>query len=243
MPQQQSVTPGAGFDLELDVTAAGSVFNGFTVIVGYDPSALTFVPTSPTSLQQGCLMTGACSVACGNTFHMFSAAGDSLSITDILLCNGILLPGPGQLYKLHFTASSTPQVTTVRIRRAEFYAGGTYVTPVQTQNAIIGIGVALSVPNGSTPRGAPRVSAAPNPARGPTSIRVENSAGGDEELVVSDITGRAVRQLQRGAFPPGARSVMWDGRDDRGNTMPAGVYLVRLRSGGRAFHTRLTLLQ
>ena len=170
-PRMQTVAPGAGCDLELDVAVAGSVFNGFTVVVGYDPGALTFVPTTPTKLQQGCLMTGVCSGACGQTFHDFEAAGDSLVITDILLCNEVLLPGPGQIYRLHFTASSTPQATTVRVRSAEFYAGGDYVTPVVTEDAEIGIGVEVGV--GAPPRGVTGLPLriAPNPSLGATAIR------------------------------------------------------------------------
>jgi len=60
----------AEFDLELRVTQAGSAFNGFDADVSFDPSAITFVPLSPTSLQQGSLMTS----ACGNTFHRFTAS-------------------------------------------------------------------------------------------------------------------------------------------------------------------------
>src|SRR5215468_1946123 len=48
-PASQTVTPGTDFDLFFDVTAAGASFNGFDVVVSYDPAALTFVPLSPSS--------------------------------------------------------------------------------------------------------------------------------------------------------------------------------------------------
>src|SRR5512143_2432122 len=83
-PASLTVTPGSEFDLEIRVTSAGSSFNGFDAVVGYDPAALTFLPASPLSLQQGCLMTGECSAACGNTFHQFSSGGDSLRVNDVL---------------------------------------------------------------------------------------------------------------------------------------------------------------
>ena len=66
-PANGTVTPGTDFDLYVDVMAAGSQFNGFEMVVEFDPAALTFVPLSPTTNQQGCLMTGSCSGACGNT--------------------------------------------------------------------------------------------------------------------------------------------------------------------------------
>src|SRR5262245_24090919 len=60
-PPTLTVAPGAQFDLELTVYPAGSNFNGFDATVAYNPAALTLVPLSPTTQQQGCLMTGACS--------------------------------------------------------------------------------------------------------------------------------------------------------------------------------------
>src|SRR5215831_4914036 len=56
-PASQSVPTGSDFDLFIDVTSAGSAFNGFDAVVSFDPAALTFLPLAPTSSQQGCLMT------------------------------------------------------------------------------------------------------------------------------------------------------------------------------------------
>src|SRR5262249_45547425 len=83
-----------------------SAFLGFHAVVDFAPAALPLLPASPTTLQQGCLMTGACSAACGNTFHTFTAAGDTAAMSDILICNQITLTGPGHLYQLRFHASS-----------------------------------------------------------------------------------------------------------------------------------------
>ena len=111
-------------DLTIVVTQSGSAFNAFDAIVGYDPAALTLVPLSPLSLQQGSLMTGACS----NTFHQFEQGADRDTITDALLCNATSVTGPGQIYRLHFRASATPQVTTVRfLPGLQFYNAGLYV--------------------------------------------------------------------------------------------------------------------
>jgi len=239
LPAQQSVAPGAGLDLEIDATRAGSPFNGFEIVVTFDPAALTFVPTSPTSLQQGSYMTG----ACGNTFHVFAAAADSMVIDDALLCAGTLLPGPGQLYRLHFTAAATAQVTWVRFRRADFYAGGPAVHPVETLDAAIGVGEPLGV--GVPPAGprAPRVSALPNPVQGSSAIRVETGVAGEQDVVVCDLLGRTVRRLDHGRYAAGLRTIPWDGRDGQGRRLAAGVYLVRLDAGGRVVSARVALLR
>ena len=96
-PAIQNVSLGATFDVYIDVTEAGSEFNGYDAVVSWNPAQLTFLPLTPTSNQQGCLMTGGCSAACGNTFHTFSSAGDSLAVSNVLLCNNFSLTGPGHL--------------------------------------------------------------------------------------------------------------------------------------------------
>jgi subtilisin-like proprotein convertase family protein len=69
------------------------------------------------------------------------------------------------------------------------------------------------------------------------------------ELLASDVSifdasGRLVRRLVSGSFPGGVHSVSWDGRDDQGATVSAGVYLVRLGWGGQMRETqRVTLVR
>lgn len=243
VPSQQTVTPGAVFDLEIDVTAAGSPFNAFKAVVTWDPAALTFLPASPTTDQQGCLMTGGCSAACGNTFHAFATQADSLWMSNSLLCDAITLTGPGQLYKLHFRASTTQQVTTVRFRRAPtFINSGLYVTPVTSADAVIGIGTPLDVDPGATATGL-RLRAEPNPSFGAVLLTVEADAAGEQRLDVLDVQGRLVRRLSSGWYDRGIRQVKWDGRDASGARAPAGVYLINLHAGPRVSRSHVTLLK
>ncbi len=239
LPASQTVAPGAEFDLELYVMQTGSTFNAFEAGIGFDPAALTFVPLSPISLQQGSYMTG----ACGNTFHLFSAGPDSLAITCSLMCLGVSLPGPGQIYKLRFRASETPQVTYVRFDSIQFYDAGSYVNPAYPSDAVISIGVELEAgPPPAGPAGL-RLRATPNPCTGPVSLRVDADAAGEQILEILDPRGRLVRRLESGSFGPGARTASWDGQDARGAPVPAGVYLARVRLGSAAAGTRIIRLE
>jgi len=239
-----AVNPGDEFDLDLRVTDTQALFNGFDAVITYDPAALTFIPAAPPSAQQGCLMTGVCSAACGNTFHIFSAAGDSLKISDVLLCNLVSVSGPGQVYRLHFKASNTQQTTHVRFRRAGFYDAGVRINPVTTTDADITIAAGVGVGGpGATVRGL-TLRSSPEPARGGV-LRFAIGAGesGTQTLEVHDVTGRRVRRLVSGWQPAGMRSVAWDGRDDGGQALPPGVYLATLRTAGALVGTRVTLLR
>jgi len=241
-PAIQNVAPGAQFDVDVDVTQAGAAFNGFRVVVSFDPTALTFVPLVPLANQQGCLMTGGCSAACGQTFHQFAAAADSLVASDVLLCDQVAVTGPGAIYHLRFQAADSVQATTIHVRRALFYDAGLFVTPVTTADCQIGIGELLAVGAGA-PVGVLRVQAAPNPAWGRVSLLAATDRAGAQTLDVLDPAGRLVRRIASGWQPAGERTLAWDGTDAGGRGVPAGVYLVRLRAGDRVTWARVALLR
>ncbi|MBD3237910.1 MAG: T9SS type A sorting domain-containing protein [Candidatus Eisenbacteria bacterium] len=70
---------------------------------------------------------------------------------------------------------------------------------------------------------------APNPMRGSTLISYRGAAGA-ASLTICDATGRRVRHLHEGALPGRRVSWAWDGRDQRGRRVAAGVYFVRFSS-------------
>lgn len=81
----------------------------------------------------------------------------------------------------------------------------------------------------------------PNPARGTSVLAYTLPSPADVQLVVTDVAGRVVRTLERGARAAGRATLTWDGRDERAEALPAGVYFAKLaveRSGRRAEHTR-----
>lgn len=238
LPTGQTVTPGAEFDLVLQCTEAGDLFNAFRAVVSWDPAALTFIPRSPLSLQEGSYLKG----ACGNTFHVFRQGAGTDTISDALLCSGTYLAGPGELYRLRFRASDTPQVTSVRFLSLQFYRGGPYVDPAHATGAVIGVG--LPAPAGVGDPALPRLtlSAEPNPSRGALRLALGADRAGMQRLDVRDVQGRRVRRLAEGWAPSGSRSVAWDGRDDAGGRLPAGIYLVTFEAAGQATSRRVTRL-
>ena len=76
------------------------------------------------------------------------------------------------------------------------------------------------------------IAARPNPFSGSTSIRFAAPACAETEFKIIDVSGRCVCTLHTGAAAPGARSVLWDGRDDGGRELPSGVYFCCLSSSG-----------
>jgi hypothetical protein len=85
---------------------------------------------------------------------------------------------------------------------------------------------------GDVSPGLPRLLIAPNPFHEATTVRFELPRAGDADVRVFDVAGRQVRSLWSGSSPSGMRSVAWDGADDAGRRVSAGVYFLRLDAAG-----------
>lgn len=236
LPDTLFVLPDSTVTLTLAIEVADHAFNGYDAVISYDPAALTFLQASPLSLQEGSLMK----TACANRFHWFQASGDSLSVSHVLLCNGVSVTGPGTLYTLRFRASHTPQSTVVHVRHIRFYDAGLFVDPSTATDAWLAIGVPVDVPPAGP--GPARVRVAPNPCRAAAAIVVEGHRGGSVRLAVCDVQGRVVRRLESGPAAAGALRLGWDLKDERGQRVPPGVYRVLVHGGAGVSGTRVVVL-
>ncbi len=90
---------------------------------------------------------------------------------------------------------------------------------------------------------APRLVASPNPFNPSTTIRFDSGNAGRVAVVIHDVAGRTVRTLRDGWTIPGPKAILWDGRDDAGNSVPSGAYFARVRADGRYATSRLTLVR
>jgi hypothetical protein len=71
----------------------------------------------------------------------------------------------------------------------------------------------------------------PNPFNPNTVIGFTVPESGSVSLMVYDVLGRHVRTLVSQPYQAGLHSVGWDGRDDSGNMVSAGVYVYTIKSG------------
>lgn len=72
---------------------------------------------------------------------------------------------------------------------------------------------------------------APNPSAASATIRFDLVQGGEVNLGIYDLNGRLVRTLIKGQRPAANYSILWDGNNQDGRTVPAGVYFLRLAAG------------
>jgi hypothetical protein len=83
----------------------------------------------------------------------------------------------------------------------------------------------------------------PNPFNPHTSIRFELAAPGAVDLRIFDSRGHLQRTLRQASLPAGPHAVLWDGRDQRGNSMPSAVYFYQVRSERWQAVGRMTLVR
>ena len=151
------------------------------------------------------------------------------NIDAALLCVGGGIAGSGTLARVTFRVKASGDAA---IR----------VASVEGRDAR-NLPVALSGVGALTPGRTAIRMAFSNPFDRNTTVVLALAQAGPVEVGVFDITGRQVRTLVRGREPAGERILHWDGRDDRGSQLGAGVYMLRLQSGGHQETRALRLVR
>jgi hypothetical protein len=95
----------------------------------------------------------------------------------------------------------------------------------------------------SLSRTRPTLSIHPNPFNPAAVVAFELAAETTVTLSVFDLRGHLVRTLAHDQRKAGAYRERWDGRDDRGQDSPAGVYLCRLQTDDATVVSRMALVR
>ena len=132
-------------------------------------------------------------------------------------------------------------------------AGGAIVAWVDYRNGnadifaqrIYGSGAVAAAPPPPAPARFGLFAPSPNPWRdGQLTIRFALPSAARVSAHVLDLTGHRVRVLaSEREFAAGTQTLAWDGRNDSGVALPAGVYFVRVQLGATSETRRITLLR
>ena len=149
------------------------------------------------------------------------------------------VPGPGNL--VHETAT-TSWADTPADPNAAYYKVTT-LDHAGNESEPASLGTVTAVGGGN---GAPVFAlrgAMPNPLRAGTSIAFELPADSPVSLEVFDVTGRRIRTLAAESMTSGNHEITWDGTDESGSRVAAGVYLYRLRAGELTATRRMVVIR
>jgi len=137
-----------------------------------------------------------------------------------------------------------PGMRALAVASGSVYAGGVFATILRSPHSGVAGIFAATTGVGAPPAisSAPSIAVRPNPFREGVAFDVRVPRAGPLALRVYDAAGRLVRELHASAAP-GELRIDWDGRDATGRTAPAGVYLVRGRSGAWESSARVVRVQ
>jgi len=106
---------------------------------------------------------------------------------------------------------------------------------------VTGVEGGPSTPLGARP--ARLLGASPNPTAGQARIEYILSKDSEVTIRIYNVAGLLVRTLEEGTRPTGAYTLHWDGRDQQGRQVSAGVYLCRLSAPGFAQISKVTVVR
>ena len=198
--------PGVGetFDVALAFDGTGLV-QGISAQLAWDASVV-----EPVGVEGGALL--AAQAAPGMAL---SAAPGNVDVAVLGTNAGIA--GSGELARVRFRvrAAGDPRIT---LAAADARDGANrsfaldQVTPVSS----------------AAPAQSGLAAAMPSPFRDRTVLQCALARDGEIRLAIYGIDGRRIRLLAQGSHAAGVHRVAWDGRDDAGHEVAAGMYFVRL---------------
>jgi len=97
--------------------------------------------------------------------------------------------------------------------------------------------------NGPLAEWVPTIDLYPNPLPGQGTVAFALPLDETIDLRIVDANGRFVRQLARGDWAAGDYRIEWDGQDERGQSVPAGVYFTLLGTTRASQSERLVVIR
>jgi hypothetical protein len=133
-------------------------------------------------------------------------------------------------------------VHTILERAGTVYAGGSFTSIAGTPHShFAGMGgIVTAVESEPVSDATPlALRAAPNPFDRSTKIQFSMRAAGETRITVYDVTGRRVREIHSGWLPSGRHTMSWDGREDSGLPVAAGVYFLGVKTRTGSFGSKI----
>jgi hypothetical protein len=194
-----SVSAGETFTVALHLRGAGDL-QGLSTQLDWDA-----VVAEPLAVEAGALISGQGGVVLSATPGSVDAA---------LLGPGRTFSGEGVLATLAFRAraSGDPRLMIVQVDARDAANRKVAIASAQPQ----------------TPRATTFAAPAPNPFDRATALSFSLAQGGPVELAIFAIDGRRVRTLVKESRAAGVYQLSWDGADDAGRAVPAGLFYARL---------------
>lgn len=149
-------------------------------------------------------------------------------------------------------ATNTSQATTYNFKDTELYEEGTYYYWLQSSDLDGHVyyygpsSILFSDPGSGVPQ-PPQVTSLgpvyPNPFNPNTMIPIKLKDSSTIELRIYNNRGQEVKHFDLGNLPAGYHQVGWDGCDDSGQTLPSGIYHIKMQAGVNSYQVKSVLMK
>jgi len=214
-----AVQAGEEFTVPLTLAGTGRV-QALSAVLAWDAKVV-----EPVGMDAGAWLTGQEGVA-------FSPKPGAVDVA-LLGARATGLAGQGVVATLRFhaIAAGNPGISLASVAGRD------------AENRGVELDAAVAPATEATPAITQLAPAYPNPFQGSTTIDFSLAKAGPVTVSVYAVNGRQLRVLASGARAPGVYRLEWDGRDDLGRIMPAGLYFVQMSANGARFTNKLSRLR
>ena len=204
-PDAFSASPGTEFTVPIRIDDAKDVLSA-GLVVRYDPLTFEAVEAVPSGLASECAFAA----------HILRDGE-----IRIAMAGAAALEGSGALSEIRLRVREEIDPMTSSWLRIDEVVLNDGAIPAVGRSAVFS---ALPEEYALGPN-------APNPFNPHTTIRYQLPRENEVTLRIYDMAGQLVRTLVERRVEVGYRTVLWDGRDERGREVASGVYLCRLQAG------------
>lgn len=117
----------------------------------------------------------------------------------------------------------------------------------QTQIQNTGTGIVILAPISSVdevvPQAALKVNCYPNPFNPNTTILLDIPVSQSVEATIYNLKGQKVYSVYNGHLSAGEHRIPWNGKDQRGDALSTGIYLLRVRTASGTINKKLSLMK
>jgi len=126
--------------------------------------------------------------------------------------------------------------------KAQYQIGTKVAESIYSPEASAYVGVAGG-PTSALPGAYQLSGGRPNPMRGQAEISFALPKAGPVSIDVYNVAGQRVRNLADRTYPAGYHQLRWNGADDHGLKLAAGVYLLRMSATGFTTATKMVVIR
>jgi len=159
-----------------------------------------------------------------SSFNYYLTYDPTVTWLSLSQSSGIIAAGGQDSFEIYMDAEGLDTALYFTYVHIDYNNDYQYMLPVN-MDVIKSVGISER----ENRQGDVQLNAYPNPFTDQVSVKFTLAEQENIQLSIQDLSGKKIKQVLDGTWPAGDHVVIWDGTDDSGAEVPAGVYLLNLK--------------